>query len=183
MKRYTVPKGKHAFLLDGWLPVIPMLTRDTTQAAWRVRFDDAYHLPYPDNRDWNKGGGLSFDLHTNHTDSAMWAWRWNAEDGVFELAAYGHVEGRRIVATNGKPRISEDDEVMMTARSGEEVLITMRVDRVNSRYRFAFSQGRNICECWVPFEHSKRTSRTIGPWFGGNRTAPNRITLYIERNL
>lgn len=181
MKRYTVPKGKHAFLLNGWLPVIPMITRDTTQVAWQVRFDTSYYLPFPDSWDWNKGGGLSYDLHTNHTDSAMWGWRYN--DGMFELCVYCHVEGKRIVATNGKPGVVGDAEVMLRAIAGQEVLITMRVDRVNKRYRFAFSQGRNVTECWVPFEHSKRLSRTIGPWFGGNRAAPEDVTLYIGRDL
>lgn len=173
MRRYTCKEGKHAFrpyILD---------IRKPTLTLWEGRFGAGtdYALPYPDNRDWNKGGGFSFDALTNHEDSFMWGWRWNADAKAHELSAYCHIDGVRKIAQNGKEPVDPDDaEVMLRVPFGQHFRVLIEVK--DGVYWFNFSTGREQNRCIVIHTHRKRWARRIGPWFGGNRAAPQDMELF-----
>lgn len=180
MTKYVCYKGQHAFI-----PYFPVITRDAKQLMWQGRFGSGadYLLPFPDSRDWNKGGGLSFNLLTNHIDSLMWGWRYNADLICHELSAYCHVDSKRVVAKNGMQHPDPSDwEVMLRVPFGNDFSIVVQVDTVMKRYEFAFRTGEVVNYCYIPFTHSRRTGRIIGPWFGGNRTAPQRMELHMKRS-
>lgn len=194
MDLYTVYKGKHPFKLWGHLIPAPVIRRDVKAQSWTVRFDEscAYTLPGAEQRDWNKGGGVSFDLLTNHTDAAMWGWRWNPGTRRIEMTAYCHINGKRPFLQSSlyskkrylySPNNDIDGEVCLECKIGDTIRISLQVDREESRYDYNFMViGSN--ESWpvgVAFTHSKRWSRVIHPWFGGNAPAPHNMDLYLER--
>jgi len=196
MKRYTVRKNKHRFKLWGWLPILPVLKNNLERVSWRVRFEDncAYTLPGADQYDWNKGGGVSFDRWTNHTDAAMWGWRYNPETGNVELTAYCHIDGNRPFLYStlySQKHEGVKGEVCLECKPGDTVRIVLGIDRaiIEGRrafhYDFAFMvEGSG--ESWpvgVGFNHTKTRTRTIGLWFGGNRKAPHRMDIFIKRVL
>lgn len=100
--KYTVYPDSHAFRLCGLIWEPPYINRNKKVFRWRVKFDRncLYSFGMPDQRDWNKGGGVSFNLFTNHKDSAMWGWRANDGGGI-DLTAYCHVDGERKVFKDG----------------------------------------------------------------------------------
>lgn len=189
MKKYIARKGQHQFTRLG-LPVVPAIRRNISLMRWRVRFDEsaAYVLPMPDAKDWNKGGGLSFHLLTNHKNAAMWAWRWNSSAQRIQFNAYCHIDGRRpILITNPYQQAQglKDGEVCFEAKPREVVEITLRVDNAKKRYDFDFRKegSEKAWRIGVAYLEIGKWSRTIGPWFGGNMEAPQRICMEIERRI
>lgn len=185
LNRYTCYPGRNAFQLYGRAFEVPCITRDSRRLAYTVRFDESctYTLPGVDQRDWNKGGGLSFDLFTNNTDSAMWAWRWSPDRDKMQLTAYAHVEGKRVIAKTIQGPDQTDGEVLAEVEIGQNVDISIDIDRISGRYNYLFSTGDARAYTWLPFEHKKRTGRTIGLWFGGNRKAPQKISVFLKRSV
>lgn len=185
MNRYTVKKGRHVFKLFGWIPVAPQFVKRPTLISWLVRFDEGcdYLLPGADQQDWNKGGGVSFDLLTNHIDSAMWAWRYNPALELVELAMYAHVDGLRWVARN-EIRPSEG-EVLNRIAIGETARISLKIDWEGGNYDMSMQVvGDNESYTGnIQFTHDKQMGRMIGTWFGGNNAAPNKMNIYIKRKV
>lgn len=182
MNRYTVYPGKHVFQLWGkvWEP--PCLKRKPTRIQWRVRFDESirYSLPGVDQQDWNKGGGGSFDLFTNHTDAAMWAFRYDPELDLIDLTAYCHVDGKRVIY---KDILSS--EIISKVMIGDDIDIVLVFDYFQKVYKFSFQVVGNPYKatCGIPFKHGKKLIRTIAAWFGGNNPAPQRIDLFLNREV
>lgn len=174
MKKYRVKKGKHTFK-----PYVLDIRHNISTVVWDGMMGEGtdYTLPYPDSRDWNKGGGFSFDMLTNHEDSFMWGWRWNAEAQAHELCAYCHIGGVRKIAQNGKEAPDPADrEVMLRVPLGQKFRVLVEVR--NGAYWFVFASGRAANRCFVTHAHKKKWVRRVGPWFGGNRAAPNDMELF-----
>lgn len=185
MNKYAVKKGRHVFKLAGWIPVMPRIIKRPTLISWIICFGDGcdYLLPGADQQDWNKGGGISFDLLTNHIDSIMWAWRYNPALELVEMSMYAHVDGLRWVARN-ELRPSEG-EVLNRVAIGENARISLKIDWDECNYDMNI-QVVGEDESYpgiIPFTHDKHTGRTIGAWFGGNNPAPNKMSIYIERKI
>lgn len=193
LNRYTVYKGQHVFQLWGrvWEP--PCISKDVVQMTWEAKFGDGadYVLPYPDSRDWNKGGGRSFDMLTNHRDSVMWGWRANNEKGGHDLCMYCHVDGMQVIGTEHIRFIDpEDAEVMLFVPKGDSCTISVKLDAVHKRYKMSMRCGQEANYCEIPFTHDKRWSRSIGAWFGGRNhntkrpnPAPQKMDLYIGKSF
>ena len=176
MKTYTCQKGKHRFT-SGPLGV-PCLGR-VRRASWEVAFSPScrYNLPGADQDDWNKGGGVSFDLLTNHTDSVMWAWRYNPGTDKIELGLYCHVDGRREIAIDVRGR-----QALLSVAIGEIVTVELEVEDSAYAMRFDCLSSETVTAA-IPFTHRKKTIRTINPWFGGNNPAPHTMNLYLHRKF
>jgi len=187
MTKYTVLKGKHPFRLGGVLPPVPSVRMDRERIGWRVRFAEncAYSLIGLDQGDWNKGGGISFDLLTNHQNAAMWGWRYNPLTGLIEMTAYCHIDGKRPFLkgssySQGHPGVG--GEVCLEVELGMTAEVILRMDKGEKRYDFYFSilNGKQ----WpvgVGHNHNKRVGRIINPWFGGNNAAPHRMDIFLDR--
>lgn len=182
LNKYVVYPSRHAFQLWGrvWQP--PCIIRRPTLLSWQVRFGEGcdYELPGADQQDWNKGGGISFDLLTNHTDAIMWAWRWNPVLKMIELAMYAHVDGQRVIARN--ELMPNDGEVMIRLRIGQTSRVSLKVDEMPNHYDMNFQVigSDESYPAAISFTHEKTIARTIGAWFGGNRPAPKRMEIYIS---
>jgi hypothetical protein len=196
MTRYTVQKGGHVFRLWGVVPALPRIRHGVETMTWLVRFDPncAYSLPGEEWKDWNKGGGVSFDLFDNHVDSTMWAWRYNPVTGMVQLTAYSHVDGERPRIKNSmysqRFPMEADGEVAFATEFGFTTRISLQIDREESRYDWSF-MAVGAASAWPAsqeFDHNRQWSRDIGGWFGGKNdktgkqtVAPHRMDIGIEK--
>lgn len=188
LKKYQVKQGAHSFQpLSGIEP--PCLKKNVTRIVWKVRFGDLrYTLPHPDNHDINKGGGISFDVLTNHVDAAMWGWRyWNVDGAdMVQFFSYCHVNGATIKGRANAPQVRpEDPEVVLEVGhdSGKVVTITLDIWWNSKIYEFTFEDGTHTQRINTPFTHDKKLGRTIGCWFGGENVSPRPLHLYIGREI
>lgn len=162
-----VRKGKHAFK-----PTRTRLNIKPRHLFVGAIFDQeaTYTLNRGDQWDWNKGGGLSFNLLTNHRRSAMYAWRWNPETIRFEFTDYIH-DGREIIKGTQ----------IFSARAGEPVSIWIYFKSRAIFYRF--TSGNETKSYFVPVKFSPGfIARRIGAWFGGNRPAPRNLEFTEYQN-
>jgi len=130
-----------------------------------------YYLPYPDNYDWNKGGGLSFSMFTNHKNSVMWGWRYSQLYNQFEFTAYIH--------DNGK--VKKEDKNYFVAIPGEPVTIQITIH--SSHVAYTFKSGTDSRTFSIPISFKPgRIARRIGAWFGGNNAAPKDLSFILYQN-
>jgi hypothetical protein len=123
-----------------------------------------------DQQDWNKGGGLSFNLFTNHRRSAMYGWRWNPKTTRFEFTDYIH-DGRQIVK----------ETQIFSVHPGEplSVFIYFKLGLIFYKFR---SNDRSL-SYFVPVKFKPGfLGRRIGAWFGGNLPAPRNLEFTEYQN-
>ena len=166
---YEVKKGKHSFRSGLCLPKIrkrpSILTYEVILSGSAI-----YVLDNEDQLDWNKGGGYSFDLFTNHKNSFMWAWRYNIEKAVFEVTHYVH-DG---------DKIHKGDNSFLSVPAGQKFIIDVTIQK--DKYLFWMQSGNNLVEN-VVYHNSKQGNivREINPWFGGNRPAPTDLSFWMKK--
>lgn len=171
-----VKKGKH-----GFKPYRFRLEWKPQAISFGVVFGEGakYDLGNQDQYDWNKGGGISFDLLTNHRRSAMWAWRYNIFTNTFEFTPYVHdreliVKGDNLqyrgTAIKGKP--------IFEAAPGEPLNITIRFWG-NNRIVYFFHSSTDSAVIEIKARIYRKLGRRIGAWFGGNNPAPQDLD-FIE---
>ena len=197
MERFCVSKGGHSFQLWGAVPVAPAIRKNIQRVEWLVRFDRncAYELLGADRKDWNKGGGVSFatsvlskEMLDNHTDAAMWGWRYNPHTGLVELTAYCHIDGKRPFLKYNPyagAKGLKDGEVCLEVGFNQAAKIVLEVDWKNKTYRFTFHVHSTTAKypVGVAFNHGKRWGRLIGLWFGGNNSAPQKMDVFLSRHI
>lgn len=168
MRKYKVKKGRHAF----W-PFAGSVLCNPSYLIYEVVFDNPakYNLNTNDQFDWNKGGGLSYNMFTNHKNSAMWAWRYSPLYEKFHLTYYVH-DG---------DKIRKGDLDYVTLDPGQKVTITLKVSE-EGEFRYWFTIGNNSREFIVHTNSKrKRFARQIGAWFGGNMTAPKKLFFRMKK--
>ena len=187
LHRYVCHKGCHVFMRGGSYVEPPTFIYKPYRVEWNVKFShlSKYDLSGVDQRDWNKGGGLSFNFLTNHIDGAMWAWRYNLEDNLFDVGVYCHVDGKRVVSKGLEPWADPNDaEVLLKVRTDTMFTVAMVIDWIEKEYHFTFSVGDHYkAGADVPFDHDRRFARTIGTWFGGNQKAPHKVSIEMNRKF
>lgn len=176
-------KGWSDYWINGWIPQLPNFWKRKSQFAWQVRFTEESHydLQSVDQRDWNKGGGVSFDWFNHLIDAAMWGFRKNLESGKYELAAYCHVDSKRIIPTIKVGVPYADREVALELKENEVGLINLMIDWDNKKYKFSFTNGNVVNYLEVPFNHSIESQKEITPYFGGNRKSPRKHRINWNR--
>lgn len=172
-------KGWHDFWVNGLYPQIPRFWCDKKHIRWKVVLDSraVYQLPGEEWRDWNKGGGLTYNYLNHLVNTAMWSFRWNPTAEVFEYGAYCHVDGKKVLGKNTTK--VPDREVMLAAKLGTEVIIDLYIDPVYKTYRFVFSSRNKTSTCIVEYTHQIKCSKEITANFGGNNKAPSKIIIDI----
>ena len=108
----------------------------------------------------------------------MWAWRYDAERGMFDIAAYHHVEGARVIAKNGGDR--QEAETLFRILVDETVNIYLRVNYETKFYEWTIWNQTGRIFAAVPFQHRKVWTKSIGAWFGGTSAAPNNVVIQIK---
>lgn len=151
---------------------------------WEVIFDESvrYLLDNGDQKDWNKGGGISFRLFSNNKESVQWAWRYNPDNDEVELTAYSNSKkfpkGRFIGKFGG--------DVMHRLSIGEKAII--RIYRSTQKpdvfyIRIARVHPENFEQVGHIARKAWKWARLFGMWFGGNRFAPDNITGKIKTTI
>jgi len=169
MKTYTVKKGKHDFRpVDSLRPANPC----TKEIRYKVTFTESckYTLPGEDQRDWNKGGGVSFSLFSNTRNAVMWAWRWRPEIQRIELCAYWHRDGVAHYAET-------ENDFPFACNPGEEITISIR--KAGGDWFVDFRAADGFFQ--KPTTAKGSPLRVIGLWFGGNRPAPQEMSIILSK--
>lgn len=169
-------KGGKDYWINGWLPHIPHFWKKKSQFAWQVKFTEESHydLQSIDQRDWNKGGGITFNYLNHLIDAAMWGFRKNLDTNKYELCAYCHVDSKRIIPTVKSGVIYQDKEIALELPENTVGLINLMIDWDNKKYKFSFTDGIVVNYFEVPFNHSLVNQKEITCNFGGNRKSPNK---------
>lgn len=166
---YKVESGKHDFKPNKF----KILGSGSIHHRYFVKFNEKskYIINKEDQLDWCKGGGVSNHLFTNTKNSVMWAFRYNTKIDSFELSPYFNINGGNFYAENLK---------IPTVKTKNQVIIIDIFRKKHSSTVIMYSEeGVTLCNTTVATEKPKHFSRLIGAWFGGNRTAPHDVYIYI----
>lgn len=176
LRIFTVKKGRHDFAPPEFRSMYRLSRLGSLD--YEVIFDASctYTIPGEDQGDFNKGGGLSFDLTSNTKNAAMWAWRHTPGVGI-ELSGYFHEAGQTYIGMPG-------ELAAMVVQPGDKVKI--QVWRAFDTWKVTFvkldAQGNGIdyAEHEKMFSRYHKTGYRIGLWFGGNQPAPNEMQVWVD---
>lgn len=139
-----------------------------THFSWVVKFDEScrYDLRNDDQFDTNKLVGIGYLWH-HHKDSARFGWRYSNDKGKIEIMAYCYVNGERIIDHLADAFINER--------------YTVRIDVVKTGYWLSVYGPGYISEKFYRHTHNKRLQYRLGPYFGGQATAPHEMKIQISK--
>lgn len=168
--RFTHRKGKHRARPLYWLRWWPVLIRPR-RIVHRVMFGFSakYDLGEPDQHDVNKLFGVA--LRGIHRDSVRFGWRYLRGTARVELLAYVYRDGARITAPLCQVPMNHWYTLSIHSR---ELLGHDWVFRVHNE------NGELIHQNWMPGKRPGLFAFLLGPYFGGNRTAPHDIQIEIK---
>lgn len=168
MKKYTFKKGKRKLKprepLQIWQP------GKFESVEYTVRFDETirYSLPGEEQEDWLKGGGVSFNLFTNHKNSTMWGFRYNPKFDKVELNAYAHIDGNTYY-TKWLVDLAINETGKIKIYPGEgDIWITHFI-----------TDAKEVKIPWL-IPNKALFYRRIKAWFGGTLPAPQDVNMYRE---
>lgn len=171
MQKVTIHKGFHRplTLIPAGLHYISRINRTKKQAIIViVVFTDScrYYLNNADQQDWNKLIGICFGIRGIDEDSARFAWRYNPGTDRIEIATYYYIKGQREWEKVATVQIGETVKFEIE-REGNQVWFYMNDEFMDYNNSFDISKCRFTFGC--------------GLYFGGNKKAPQNITLKIEK--
>lgn len=180
LKKLVCYKGFHDYFINGWFPHIPAFWDTPKEIEWEVVLDDdhKYMLDNGDQRDWNKGGGVSFDYFNNRIQAAMWAHRWNPEDNTFDYCFYVHDNSDTIKVHTS---YYNDTETILKVPSKTRVKIRLKINYIDKYYEMFFTVGGKEHKAKFYFTHNRYQTKEITANFGGNRTAPQKLIAWWSR--
>jgi hypothetical protein len=137
--------------------------------TYTVRFTEScrYVLDGGDQADWNKLPGIGFfawQWPMHHRHSARWAWRYNPDMTCIEITPYCYVARKRIT-----------DRPIYYVAIGEPIALS--IHPADGFYYFGIDNRLVASERTF---HRKRSSYSLGLFFGGNRTAPHDVRVDLE---
>lgn len=139
--------------------------------AWVVKFTDScrYDLGNNDQIDTNKLIGIGY-LPGHHKDSARFGWRYDTAKGQIEILAYSYVNGQRIIQSLCFCEIGKEYDLFLKVLS-------------NCYYLSVCNRGTPKVNgfAWVNHNHNKHFKYRLGVFFGGNRAAPQQMTIELKR--
>ena len=129
-----------------------------------VLFTDScrYNLFGKDQKDWNKLFGFCLGINGIHKNSARCVWRYKPEADKIEIAAYYYIGGIRICRRLTTVKINQ--------------LINLKIVRAG-RSVFFFADGFMVDDDVIGYD---KPAFGCGLYFGGNRRAPQNITIKIQ---
>lgn len=155
---YTVQQGNH-------YSDFPVMFKKGNEIFVKVNFDKSckYDEQLPGLSGWNKLIGLSEKLDP-HVNSARWAWRYNNELDIIDLAAYTYIEGIREIEYIMSVPINQWADLYLGYKNSAWFYLTGEGELIGTRV-----------ECG---EYNKRNFLWHGLYFGGNSVAPHDVTVH-----
>jgi hypothetical protein len=137
-------------------------------------YDAIYKLPDPaDQEDVNKLFGLGYVNGGHMVDSVRWGYRYNLTNRLYEYCSYCHVNREVIFQT--------------VCSLGPVNYPSLRIIIEPKKYIFnafdGYQVNKLIGELHQPFDHNKKLQYLLGPYFGGDNTAPNDIKMELRKVL
>lgn len=165
---FTIHKGKHRASPLYWLCWWPLLVNpEQVSRKLCFTFSSKYDLGNDDQQDHNKLFGIAYgNIHRN---SARFGWRYDNKKNVFILSAYCYINGERVMT----------DLCTVVANHWYDCHIIC----VGSIYTFKVinQSGDLLCTELISKGHNKKLGWLLGPYFGGNRTAPHDIIIELKK--
>lgn len=164
LKKYTVQGGRHDFLPNHTL--LPGEARDFEGV---ITFHSSmwYNNLGEDNHDWNKLFGVYryIDIYKD-VNSFILAWRPDTKiEGMFELCMYENIQGKN----------APKESAIYKVRANER--FTFSLDEINGKYSLYVN---NTLLGTQQNGHTYKVIGKISAWFGGNKTAPHTMWLYMN---
>jgi hypothetical protein len=150
-----IRKGKHRSLTIPGLVLSRSITRTVTFTP-SCRYDIG-----EDQSDWNKLFGVGFFPH-HHRNSYRFAWRYDPEYDVIQIGAYWYFKGER--------RASVIDVVGIN----KPVNLKLYYDGDYIAFEIEGKVACKINSYWPVIGYK------LGPYFGGNKTAPHDMKIEIN---
>jgi hypothetical protein len=163
---WTIHKGKHKPSW-WWLRWPLWFNKRTIKRKVTFSFSSKYDIGQ-DQEDHNKLFGIGY-LWSPHKDSARFGWRYDNKKNKFIISAYCYVNGQRIM------------ENLCEVVANHPYTMTMYVQQDYYRFMVEKESGDMLAVYSVPFWHNKKISYPLGLYFGGNKKAPNQMTIEIKK--
>ena len=176
LRIYTVQTGKHDF----WPPE-PRTPHMSGGLSWQwdVVFDAScrYNIPGEDQKDFNKGGGVSMRMLSNNRDAVMWAWRYNLKSDKIDLTLYVNRGGKHEIGEGDKlvllsVPIAQNARIVLTYSGGGNWSLTVAHRDVEGRVVDIGTMYTNIKTPTILWR--------LGLWFGGNQPAPQEMQVWVD---
>lgn len=161
--KYTISQGSHS---SSPIFIKPLSGDCTISGEAYFTEDSFYDLGTIDQLDWNKLDGFKLDYNPVPNHAAMIGWR--ALDSVIEVGPYFNNKGIVFPDTNEILRIPPFEIFYYT------ISLRGKVATVSITYN-----GTTITKSQVL--RSAFLYTRVSFWFGGNRTAPNKVECFIKR--
>jgi hypothetical protein len=163
MRLYTVKAGKHDFTPS---PLPFPASAKTLQGSAKFMPSCWYDNLGEDNADWNKLAGVyRWSDFKKNENAFMLAWRPDTKiKDLFELCLYENIQGRNV------PK----ESAIYKVKSGQ--VFNFMLAEMNGRYLLYVD---NILLGTQANDLRYRTVGKISTWFGGNRTAPHDMHIYL----
>jgi hypothetical protein len=160
----TIYKGTHFVIPNRWALWV---TKDSGGATFTA--DSAYDLKVVDQLDWNKLAGITFTPWRPDRNSSMVVWRYNLQNGTYEVGPFFNVDFRYVFPTT--------DEII-TVPVDQTFTYSVDYDGISVTY------GDRTVSKSTPADLKPNfwTSARVTGWFGGSEVAPRTISYYQIRS-
>ena len=160
----TIYKGTHFVIPNRWALWV---TKDSGGATFTA--DSAYDLKDADQLDWNKLAGITFTPWRPDRNSSMVVWRYNLQNGTYEVGPFFNVDFRYVFPT--------EDEII-TVPVDQTFTYSVDYDGISVTY------GDRTVSKSTPADLKPNfwTSARVTGWFGGSEVAPRTISYYQIRS-
>lgn len=162
---FTIEKNHH--YSDGFIYKLLNAFHDSNRMAYFVKFNEStlYSDETVDRFDVNKLFGFSIGLHHNNS----YRFGWNCLDGKIHIYAYSYIKGVRNI--DEICVIENDKEYKFIIRlNGDKAIFTV------------VSEDYDINQVTQLVPTSKFFGYCLWPYFGGNKKAPHKISIELEKN-
>lgn len=156
---YTIKKGKHYSNFT-----LPKLYFSPKKITKKITFNEncRYDLQSGDQGDINKLFGLGY-LPGHHSNSVRFGWRYDLSTHQIEIFAYWYKD---------KTRYSES---LCFVEIGKEYTYCLESDKKS--HKLTIFEGSTELSSKVIDLGFTKFAYFLKPYFGGNRTAPHKITI------
>ena len=162
---FTIKKGRH--YSNGLLYKIFSFINYNSKMSYNVKFNktDIYVDNTPDKFDVNKLFGFSLGLH--HRNSHRFGW--NCLDGKVYLYSYSYVNGKRIINEICSVNLDEEYKCIIKVKDKKCIFSV-----ISPRYE--------IKQKIIDIPNRLILGYVLWPYFGGNKTAPQNISIELSKN-